>query len=145
MGGARGTRSLTWRQIADGAQKFKVKGGESTQVVARIGTVFCGAPVNAAGQASNTAGLDYLLMGGARGTCGLTWYQIEDGAQKLRAKAGKSGQIVIRTGAAFFGAPVDAETGRHQHRQEWLIHSRAVWRDVQARHGRERLRMKRPR
>jgi len=68
--------------------------------------------VNAAGQASNTAGLDYLLVGGARETRSLTWQQNEDGAQKLMAKGGASSQIVLCTGAAFFGAPVDAETGQ---------------------------------
>jgi len=106
MGGARGTRSLTWRQSEDGEQKLKVKGGESTQVVARIGAVFCGAPLNAAGQASDTVGLDYLLMGGARGTRSLTW------RQKLKMKGGEASQGVARASAAFVGAPVDAETGQ---------------------------------
>jgi len=82
------------------------------QVVARIGAVFCGAPVNAAGQASNAAGLACLLMGGARGTRSLTWRQNKDGVQKIKAKGSATQQTVLRGGAAFFGAPVDAETGQ---------------------------------
>ena len=64
-----------------------------------------------------TAGLDYLLMGGARGTRSLTWQQTEDGAKKIGGKGGKSGgsestQTTNRAGAAFFGASVDGETGQ---------------------------------
>ena len=60
----------------------------------------------------NTSGLNYLLMGGARGTDSLTWRQNEDGAEKIKAKVGTTHQNMLRAGAAFFGAPVDAETGQ---------------------------------
>jgi len=130
MGGARGTRSLTWRQIEDGAQQIKKKGGEAAQVVARTGAIFCGAPVNEAGQASNTAGLDYLLMGGARGTRSLTWRQIEDGAQqkkkKGRKKGGEAAQVVARNGAVFCGAPVNEE-GRASNAAGFLFAVAGGW------------------
>jgi len=113
MGGAAGTLCLTWPEIEAGTAEIHKKGGTSAQVKARFSAAGRGAPRNAkTGQASITAGLDYLFMGGARGTHGLTWRQTEDGAQKLRAKGGASTQIVLRIGAAFFGAPVDAETGQ---------------------------------
>jgi len=42
----------------------------------------------------------------------LTWRQNEEGEQKLRVKGGETRQTVNRAGAAFFGAPVDAQTGQ---------------------------------
>ena len=119
MGGAAGTLGLTWPEIETGAaeicKKGGRKGGTSSQTKARFAVAGRGAPRNAkTGQTSITAGVDYLLMGGARGTYGLTRRQIEDCAQKLRAGgAAKGGQVKQRLNcvlAEFFGAPVDAET-----------------------------------
>ena len=117
MGGAAGTLGLTWPEIEAGAaeicKKGGRKGGTSSQTKARFAVAGRGAPRNAkTGQTSITAGVDYLLMGGARGTDSLTWRQNEDGAEKIKAKVGTTHQNMLRAGAAFFGAPVDAETGQ---------------------------------
>jgi len=46
-------------------------------------------------------------MGAKVGTRDMTWEQIEEGADKLRAKGGKVAQIVVRAGALVGGAPPD--------------------------------------
>jgi len=46
-------------------------------------------------------------MGAEVGTRDMTWEQIEEGADKLRAKGGKAVQIVARVGALVGGAPPD--------------------------------------
>ena len=89
MGGAAGTPGLKWPEIESGAPEIRRKGGTSAQTKARFAAAVRGAPRNSkTGQASNTAGLDYLLMGGARGTRNLTWRQIADGAEKIWVKNG---------------------------------------------------------
>jgi len=65
--------------------------------VARVGAVFCEAPVNDSGQ-----------MGEEERTRGKTWQQIMNGADKIRTKDGAASQIVARVRAVFCGAPVDA-------------------------------------
>jgi len=97
MGGARGTRSLTWRQIEDGAQQIKKKGrkkgGEAAQVVARNGAVFCGAPVNEEGRASNAAGFLFAVAGGWERCAGKSWAWIEAEGTRCRKKGQKAGNI----------------------------------------------------
>jgi len=53
--------------------------GKEAQNVARAGAKQCGAPYNQDGFVTKKAGMDYLLMGGAAGTLGLTWPEIEAG------------------------------------------------------------------
>ena len=101
--------------------------------------------MNAAGQASNTAGLDYLLMGGARGTRTLTWQQIEDGAKKIRGNGGESGrgrestQTTHRLQIALVPQSLARQwtvrQDRHRQVEHYGMLSRVVGRDVQASHG----------
>jgi hypothetical protein len=55
--------------------------------------------------------VDWLIMGAEEGTRDMTWEQIEEGADKLRAEGGRKGvktaQIVARAGALVGGAPHD--------------------------------------
>ena len=106
-----GTRDMTWEQIEEGAEKLRVKGGKTAQIVARAGPLVSGALPDAYGQPTNKAAADWLLMGAEEGTRDMTWEQIEEGADKLRAeggcKGGKTAQIVARAGALVSGAPCD--------------------------------------
>jgi len=56
--------------------------------------------------------MDWLLMGAEEATRDMTWEQIEEGADTLRAeggrKGGKTAQILARAGALVSGAPRDA-------------------------------------
>jgi len=116
MGAEQGARDMTWEQIEEGADKLRAKGatkgGNAAQILAREGALASGAPSDASDQPTNKAAVDWLLMGAEEGTHDMTWDQIEEGADKLRAeggrKGGKTAQIVARAGALVSGAPCDA-------------------------------------
>jgi len=76
--------------------------------MARAGALVSGAPRDASGQPTNKAAVDWLLMGAQQGTRDMTWEQIEERADKLRAKGGETTQILTRAGALVSGAPSDA-------------------------------------
>jgi len=40
----KGTRDMTWQEIEEGADKLRVKGGKTAQIVARAGALVSGAP-----------------------------------------------------------------------------------------------------
>ena len=88
------------------------KGGKTAQILSREGALASGAPRDGSGQPTNKAAVDWLLMGAEVGTRDMTWEQIEEGADKLRAeggrKGGKTAQILARAGALVSGAPRDA-------------------------------------
>ena len=75
---------------------------------ARAGALVCGAPPDTSGQPTNKATVDWALMGAEEGTHDMTWEQIEEGADKLRAKGGIAAQMVARAEALVCGAPPDA-------------------------------------
>ena len=50
-----------------------------------------GAPPDGSGQPTNKAAVDWQLMGAEEGTCDMTWEEIEEGADKLRAEGGRKG------------------------------------------------------
>jgi len=71
---ATGRRSdPTGRRARQTKQRLR---GQEAQNDARAGAERMGAPH----LVTNKAGMDYLLMGGAQGTLGLTWPEIEAGA-----------------------------------------------------------------
>jgi len=115
MGTERGTLDMTWEQIEEGADKLRAKG----QFVARAGALVSGAPPDASGQPTNKAAVDWMLMGAERGTRDMTWEEIEEGADKLRAKGGNATQMVARARALVCGAPPDASGGSPQTRPQW--------------------------
>jgi len=84
----------------------------TAQILARAGALVSGAPRDASGRPTNKAAVDSLLMGAEEGTRDMTWEQIEERANKLRAKGGAEGgnatQILARAGALVSGAPPDA-------------------------------------
>jgi len=90
MGAEKGTRDMTWEEIEEGADKLRVKGGQTAQIVARAGALVSGAPCDESGQPTNKAAMDWLLMGAEEGTRNMTWEEIEEGADKLRAEGGKT-------------------------------------------------------
>ena len=63
-------------------------GGKTAQILARAGALVSGAPRDASGQPTNKAIVDWLLMGAEEGTLDMTWEQIEEGADKVRAEGG---------------------------------------------------------
>jgi len=74
------------------------------------------------GQPTNKAAMDWMLMGAEEGTRDMTWGEIEEGANKLRAKGGNATQMVARAGALVCGAPSDA-SGRPTNKvaADWLL------------------------
>ena len=54
----------------------------------RAGALVSGAPPDASGQPINKAAIDWSIMGAKVGTCVMTWEQIEEGADMLRAEGG---------------------------------------------------------
>jgi len=98
------------------------KGGTATQILAREGAIASGALPDASGRPTDKAAVDWLLMGAEEGTRNMTWELIEEGAAKLRAKGGKTAQIVARAGALVSGAPRDA-SGRPTNKAavDWLL------------------------
>ena len=78
------------------------------------------------GQPTSEAAVYWQLMGAEEGTRDMTWEQIEEGADKLRAeggrKGGKTAQILARAGALVSGAPRDA-SGRPTNKAavDWLL------------------------
>ena len=126
MGAEEGTRDMTWEQIEEGADKLRAKGGKTAQILARTGALVSGAQRDTCGRPTNKAAVDWSLMGAEEGTCDMTWEQIEEGADKLRAKGAKTGgktaQILARIGALVSGAPPDA-SGRPFNRAavDWLL------------------------
>ena len=117
---------MTWEQIQEGADKLRDKGGKTAQILARAGALVSGAPRDASGRPTNKAAVDWLLMGAKEGTSDMTWEQIEEGADKLRAegcrKGGNASQIVARAGALVSGAPSDA-SGQPTYKaaMDWLL------------------------
>ena len=81
-----------------------------------------GAPPDVSGQPTSEAAVDWQLMGAEEGTRDMTWEQIEEGADKLRAKGGETSQIVMRAGALVSGAPRDA-SGQPTNKaaMDWLL------------------------
>jgi len=102
------------------------KGGKTAQILAREGAIASGAPPDASGRPTNKAAMDWLLMGAEEGARDMTWEQIEEGADKVRAKGGAKGgtatQIVARAGVLVSGAPRDA-SGRPTNKaaMDWLF------------------------
>jgi len=96
------------------------KGGTAAQILAREGAIASGAPPDASGRPTNKAAMDWLLMGAEEGTRDMTWGEIEEGADKLRAE----GQIVARAGALESGAPPDASGQPKQGRNGLFAHGR---------------------
>jgi len=122
MGAEEGMLNMTWEQIEEGAAKGGRKGGKTAQILARAGALVSGALRDASGQPTNKAAVDSFLMGAQQGTCDMTWEQIEEGADKLRAKGGETSQIVMRAGALVSGAPRDA-SGQPTNKaaMDWLL------------------------
>jgi len=83
------------------------KGGKAAQTLAREGALASGAPHDDSGRPANKAAVDWLIMGAEEGTHDMTWEEIEEGPDKLRAKGGMATQIVARAGALASGAPPD--------------------------------------
>jgi len=81
-----------------------------------------GAPPDVSGQPTSEAAVDWQLMGAEEGTRDMTWEQIEEGADKLRAEGGKTAQILARAGALVSGAPHDA-SGQPMNKAavDWLL------------------------
>ena len=102
------------------------KGGKTAQILAREGAIASGAPPDASGRPTNKAAMDWLLMGAEEGARDMTWEQIEEEADKVRAKGGAKGgtatQIVARAGVLVSGAPRDA-SGRPTNKaaMDWLF------------------------
>jgi len=88
MGAEEGTRDMTWEEIEEGADKLRVKGGKTAQIVARAGALVSGAPRDDYGKPSKKAAVDWMIMGAQEGTRGMTWEEIEEGADKLRVEGG---------------------------------------------------------
>jgi len=84
------------------------KGGKAAQILAREGALERGALPDDSGQPTNKAAVDWWLRGAEEGTRDMTWEEIEEGADQMRAKGGKAAQIVARAGALVNGAPPDA-------------------------------------
>ena len=61
-------------------------------------------------------------MGAEEGTRDMTWEEIEEGADELRVKGGKTAQIVARAGALVSGAPRD-DSGHPTNKAavDWLL------------------------
>jgi len=90
MGAEEGTRDMTWEEIEEGADKLRAKGGKTAQIVVQAGALVSGAPRDASGQPTNKAAVDWLLMSAEVGTRDMTWEEIEEGADKLRANGSKT-------------------------------------------------------
>jgi len=88
MGVEKGTRCMTWEEIKEGADKLRVKGGKTSQIVARAGALVSGAPCDNSGQPTKKAVVDWMLMGAEEGTICMTWQEIEEGAAVLRGEGG---------------------------------------------------------
>jgi len=104
MGAEEGTRDMTWEQIEEGADKLRAEGGKTAQIVARTGALVSRAPRDASGRPTNKAAVNWLLMGAEEGTRHMTWEQIEEGADKLRAEGG-------RCCCLAYGAPPASQLG----------------------------------
>jgi len=74
----------------EGADKLRAEGAEANQIVARARALVSGAPPYGSGQPTNKAAVDWRMMGAEKGTRGMTWEQIEEGADNLRASCGTS-------------------------------------------------------
>jgi len=85
-----------------------VRHGRKVQILAREGALASRAPPDASGQPTNKAEVDWVLMSVEDGTRDMTWEQIEEGAEKLRVKGGKTAQIAARAGPLVSGALPDA-------------------------------------
>jgi len=98
------------------------KGGKAVQILAREGKLASGAPSDVSGQPTDKAAVDWLLMGAEESTHNMTWDEIEEGAAKLRAKGGKTAQILARAGALVSGALPDA-SGQPTNKAavDWLL------------------------
>ena len=90
MGAETGMRDMTWEQIEEGADKLRVEGGKTAQILARAGALVSRAPPDTSGQPTNKAAVDWVFMGAEAGTRDMTWEEIEEGADKLRAEGGKT-------------------------------------------------------
>jgi len=113
---------MTWEQIQEGADKLRDKGGKTAQILARAGALVSGAPRDGSGQPTNKAAVDWLLMGTKVGTRDMTWEQMEEGADKLRDKRGKTAQIVARAGALVSGSPpVVSGQPTYKAAMDWLL------------------------
>jgi len=88
MGTEKGTRDMTWEEIVEGTDKLRVKRGKTAQMVARAGALVSGAPCDDSGRPTKKAAVDWLLMGAEKGTIGMTWQEIEEGAAVLRGEGG---------------------------------------------------------
>jgi len=108
MGAEEGTHNMTWKEIEEGADKLRAKGGTATQIVARAGALVSGAPPDDSGQPTNKAAMDWMIMGAEKGTRDMTWEEIEEGADNVRVKGSTAAQITLRAGADKHGAPANA-------------------------------------
>jgi len=83
MGAKEGTRDMTWEEIEEGSDKFRVKGGrkggKTAQIVARAGALVSGAPHDDSSKPTNKAAVDWIVMGAEEGTRDMTWKEIEEG------------------------------------------------------------------
>ena len=122
MGAEEGTRDMTWEEIEERADKLRVKGGKTAQIVARAGALVSRAPRYGSGQPTNKAAVDWFIMGSKEGTCDMTWEEIEEGADKFRVKRVKTVQLVARAGALVSGAPRD-DSGQPTNKAavDWMI------------------------
>jgi len=107
IGAEEGTRDMTLEEIEERADRLRVEGGKTAHILARAGALVSGAPSDDSGQPTNKAAVDWFITGADEGTCDMTWKEIEEGADQLRAKGGTAAQIVARAGALVSGAPRD--------------------------------------
>jgi len=100
MGAEEGKRDMTWKGIEKGADRLRVegsrKGGKAAQIVARAGALVSGEPCDDSGQPTNKAAVDWMFMGAEKGTRGMTWQEIGEGADDLRCK----GDGICKTAAS---------------------------------------------